>query len=159
MEVSTRRLQGVFWVATHTDFQYIRCATHTLLWLNIFFLMFVSLIPFSAGLLGRYPEKEMAVLIYGSNMVAYVLLRYSMWHYATKGWRLIRTDLDPKLIRWNARLALFPLLTYFFAMAVALLSLGKGFGIWFSLALYFITPFPYILGHSYNLLSNGEKRP
>lgn len=43
---------GVYWVGHHSQFQHIRRADQTLLWLNILFLMCVSLVPFSAGMLG-----------------------------------------------------------------------------------------------------------
>lgn len=45
---------GVVWVATHSQFQYIRRADHALIWLNLSFLLCVTLVPFSAGVLGRY---------------------------------------------------------------------------------------------------------
>lgn len=151
-------MAGVFWVATRTDFQYIESDTHTLTWLNIFFLLFVSLIPFSAGVLGRYPGQEMAALMYGCNMFACVLLRYGMWRYATKDHRLVSPDLDPWLITWNAKLAIFPLITYFLAIVLVVISLWGGFGTWFSLMLYLITPLPYLLGIPYHRLSRTGRR-
>ncbi|MGH7853350.1 MAG: TMEM175 family protein, partial [Candidatus Binatia bacterium] len=38
---------GVFWVGHHMMYHAIRRADRTLLWLNIVFFMFVSLLPFS----------------------------------------------------------------------------------------------------------------
>jgi uncharacterized membrane protein len=146
-------MAGVFWVATHIDFQYIRRATHVLVWLNIFFLMFVSLIPFSTGMLGRYPEKEVPVLIYGVNMFACVLLRYSMWRYATKGHRLVDEDLHPSFVHFNTRLAILPLIIYALALLLALIGLWEAIGTWPSLLLYIVTPLPYILGLSYHHLA------
>ncbi|MBV9228562.1 MAG: hypothetical protein JOZ18_04545, partial [Chloroflexi bacterium] len=109
-------------------------------------------IPFSAGLLGRYANNEIAVLVYGCNMFVCVFLRYSMWRYATKDHRLVSAGLDPEFISFNARLALFPLITYLIAILLTMVSLWKGISTWFSLILYIITPIPYILGLSYRRL-------
>jgi uncharacterized membrane protein len=48
---------GVYWVGHHNQYHYIRRTDRGFLWINIFFLMGVSLIPFSTGLLGQYPRN------------------------------------------------------------------------------------------------------
>jgi len=42
---------GVYWVGHHNQYHYIRRTDRPFLWINIFFLMGVSLIPFSTSLL------------------------------------------------------------------------------------------------------------
>ena len=46
---------GVYWVGHHNQYHYIRRTDRPFLWINIFFLMGISLIPFSTGLLGQFP--------------------------------------------------------------------------------------------------------
>lgn len=41
----------------------------TLLYLNMLFLFFISLLPFSSHLLGEYPESQVAVVFYSINVM------------------------------------------------------------------------------------------
>lgn len=44
---------GLFWVIHHSIFADVKRYDTTLVWLNIAFLMFVSLVPFSTALVGK----------------------------------------------------------------------------------------------------------
>ncbi len=45
---------GFYWIEHHIQYSYIKSTSKYFLWINIFFLMFIALIPFSTGVLGRY---------------------------------------------------------------------------------------------------------
>lgn len=78
-------ISGIYWVGQHNQFHYIRHSDRILLWINIFFLMFVVMIPFSTALLGRYWQQQTALIIYGGNLIIIGLLVYTNWWYATDG--------------------------------------------------------------------------
>jgi uncharacterized membrane protein len=59
---------GFFWVGHHIMYHTIRRADRTLLWLNIFFFMFVSMLPFSTSVLNAFSEAFIAPLFFGSNL-------------------------------------------------------------------------------------------
>jgi len=142
---------GVYWVATHTQFQYIRRADHMLIWLNIFYLLFVTLVPFSAGLLGRYPGQQIAVIIYGGNLLLCLLMHVGMWWHATRDRHLVDADLDPQVISFGLRLGIFPMVMYTIAIGMSFLFT------WMSIILYALTPVPYILGLFYRRLGSVKK--
>jgi uncharacterized membrane protein len=73
---------GVFWVGHHNMYHVIRRADRVLLWLNIFFFMFVSLLPFSASVLNAFPQTQIAPWIFGGNLAAIGWLLYFQWVYA-----------------------------------------------------------------------------
>lgn len=73
---------GVFWVGHHNMYHAIRRADRTLLWLNIVFFMFVSLLPFSASVLNAFPQTQIAPLIFGGNLVVIGWLLFLQWTYA-----------------------------------------------------------------------------
>lgn len=50
---------GFFWVSHHIMYHAIRRADRTLLWLNILFFMFVSLLPFLTTLLNAFLQAFM----------------------------------------------------------------------------------------------------
>jgi uncharacterized membrane protein len=90
---------GMFWLMHHAIFDSVVHYDFTLQWLNIGFLLFAALIPFSTALFGEHGATEVTSLVYGLNMLAITLSNWSMWTYAATGHRLVRPDLDPALIR------------------------------------------------------------
>jgi uncharacterized membrane protein len=143
---------GVYWVETHTQFRYIRRADHLLIWLNIFYLLGVTLLPFSAGLLGRFPYEPIAVIIYGCNLLVCLLFHFGMWWHATRGRRLVDADLDDRFVNFGIRLALLPAIGYLLAIAVSFLST------WVSIVIYAVVPIPYILGIFYRRLEVTSRK-
>jgi uncharacterized membrane protein len=70
LHVATFLVAGGFWFLHHLTFHFIRHVNGFLVWVNLIFLMFVSLLPFSAGLMGtcgcildhRAAESPLAML-------------------------------------------------------------------------------------------------
>ena len=73
---------GVFWVGHHNMYHAIRRADRVLLWLNILFFMFVSLLPFSTNILDAFPMTQIAPLVFGANLTIIGWLMYLQWGYA-----------------------------------------------------------------------------
>jgi uncharacterized membrane protein len=63
-------LLAVMWISHHSVFHYIRSMDRRMIWLNILFLLTVGFVPFSTALLGKFPLVQLAVIIYGANVVA-----------------------------------------------------------------------------------------
>jgi len=72
---------GSFWVAHHKDFERIRGYDETLLWLNLMFLLSVSLLPFTTGLIGNH-SNTLAWILYAVNMIGIGLSLAAIWGYA-----------------------------------------------------------------------------
>jgi uncharacterized membrane protein len=73
---------GFFWVGHHIMYHAIRRADRTLLWLNIFFFMFVSLLPFSTSVLNFFPQAFIAPLFFGANLAVIGWILFFQWSYA-----------------------------------------------------------------------------
>ncbi len=59
---------GVFWVAHHRIFDFIKHVNHYLLWSNIIYLMTIAIIPFPAAVLARHPFYSTAVIFYSATL-------------------------------------------------------------------------------------------
>jgi len=90
---------GFMWSMHHYQFMLIKRSDSVLAWINIVFLMFVSLLPFSMSMLGEYMEAQIPVLIYGGNLIACMVVRYVLWSYATGNYRLVDRDIDPREVK------------------------------------------------------------
>jgi len=79
-------LIGQYWIVHHRMFGYVINFTDKLIWLNIFFLLAVALMPFSTGFYSEYARyKTMTpVIFYTANVAALGLVNFLMWRYISK---------------------------------------------------------------------------
>ena len=113
---------GVFWVGHHNQFFYIKRADRTLLWINIFFLMLVALLPFSAGLFSRYGQDRISIIVYNINLILTGLILFVHWWYATRDHHLLGQRLDTHVRHIVYRRILMPPALYFAAIVVSFVS-------------------------------------
>jgi uncharacterized membrane protein len=77
-------LSGSFWFFHHVLFHFVRQVTRPLVWLNIAFLMFVSLLPFSTNFMGHFIRQPIPVMFYFGNQFVLALLLKAQWIYAER---------------------------------------------------------------------------
>lgn len=87
---------GVYWVAHHYMYHAIRRSDRILLWLNIMFFMFVSLLPFSTSLINSYPQTQIAPLFFGANLTLIGWTLYLQWVYATSKEDMVAEYISPE---------------------------------------------------------------
>ena len=138
---------GIFWVAHHGLFHYIKRTDRNLLWLNILYLLCVTFIPFPAALLGEFSGYQTSVVLYAATLaITGILLDVMLW-YVTNGHRLVEPDIDPALIRVAMIRNLIGPVIYSLAIVISFLPLHL-FGLnslQLCFALYALVPVLYIL--------------
>jgi uncharacterized membrane protein len=67
---------GIFWVAQQTQFSQLKSSDRNFAWLQLGFLLAVTLVPFSTGLLAHFITFRVALLVYWLNILVlgFVLL-------------------------------------------------------------------------------------
>jgi uncharacterized membrane protein len=75
---------GIYWSAHSTQFHFIAKSNRTLNWINLFFLLFVSTIPFTTAFLSQYITFRFAVFLYWLNIIMLGLILALHWNYANK---------------------------------------------------------------------------
>ena len=143
-------LAGMYWVAHRDLFALIRRTDRGLVWLNILYLLPLCLLPFGAGLLGRYEDEVVALRIYGLLLVLIALMRVVIWLYAINRPHLLWQRLDHRQRRAGLALTLSPGLVYLLAFLVARTAPGL------SLAIYAAMPLLYFL--RITVLRSGRQR-
>ena len=117
---------GVLWVAHHKQYNWIQRSNRTFLWINIFFFMFIVLVPFFTDLLATYPADILAVIFYGLNLIVCTSILYLHWWYATDKHTLVVTNAtDAIIFRFKARMS-FSITSDFLALIVSLFSIRIG---------------------------------
>ena len=111
---------AIYWMAHHRQFHYLKHVDRALIWINIMFLMTISLIPFSTSLLGEYREQQISIIVYGGNSIIIASLLYIQWWYATSHHsRLVDEDLDPYIKSTSSRRLLFGIIIYLIAIGIS----------------------------------------
>ena len=73
---------AVFWVNHHHLYHVIKETNGTLLWYNIYFLFWITMLPFAIAMVGDHPLVPLAAVSLGfvlfmASVAAYLLFRYS----------------------------------------------------------------------------------
>ena len=81
-------LLAVFWKVHHKHYHVIKRTDERLIWINIFMLMVVVLLPFSTSVYGEYPTLTAAAVFLELNLFFIGLFILIQWAYATgaTGW-------------------------------------------------------------------------
>jgi TMEM175 potassium channel family protein len=131
---------GIYWVAHHNSFHYIKRTDRTLLWLNLLLLLCIVFIPFPTALVGEYPEQHISIVIYGGTLVITGLVLQLLWWYATSGDRLVDGEIDPHLMQRATRRNLAAPLIYLLAIGVSFLSVQISLVFFILVPVYYIFP-------------------
>src|ERR671920_2229122 len=111
---------GFYWLAHHRIFHHVRAYDRRMLLINLLFLMWIVLMPFSSSLVGEYENLQLPVIVYAAHNILAGLTLSWLWRHASKDGRLVEPNLDPRLVRFaNFRALLIP--------SVFLLSIGLSF--------------------------------
>jgi uncharacterized membrane protein len=133
-------LLAVFWNNHHRSFHKINKMNTMLLWINIIWLLFIVMVPFSASLTGKYGEFPISHIIFNINMVGIAFFLALNWYYARRS-NFIDEKVDTKQLTviWRTDL-LF--------IFIAILALALCFIVprWSQLTYLLIFPLEYLIG-------------
>lgn len=110
-------LLASFWMNHTKEFHMIKATEHKHTWINVLFLMFVALVPFTTALAGDYSGDWVAWAFFGANIFILGVFLYMNWWYASRNRSLIRAEVRDEHIEMGKRRGLV-------VPAAALLSIG-----------------------------------
>jgi uncharacterized membrane protein len=77
-------LLATFWRINHSQFYLIKKTNQTLLWINVFWLLLVALVPFSTNLVGDYGYLTVSMVFFNMNLFLIGVFFNLNWYYADK---------------------------------------------------------------------------
>ncbi len=113
---------GIYWVAHHVQFHYVRYTDRRLIWINMLFLLLISFLPFATDLVGDHEDLILPCEIYGITLLLLSGCSYLHLRYLSRHPYLATPELTPiavKLLR--RRVALFAVVPAL-SMAIAFLN-------------------------------------
>ena len=122
---------GVFWMAHHRIFRYVRSIDQRLIWLNLLFLMCVAFIPFPTGVLGDHDGSRGAIVFYAAAIGLTGAVLALMWQYLIHAGHL-NERADPKIVRYLTRRSLVTPISFLVSIPLSFVSLRLAEACWFA---------------------------
>ena len=120
---------GLLWTLHHRSFHSIKRSDNALVWLNIVFLMFVALIPFSTSLIGDYGTEQLSFAIYATNVLLALAMRLIIWTYATGKYRLVDSDIDPRIVKGQKLRTMVFCLAFMLVIGISFINVTVAFSV------------------------------
>ncbi len=128
---------AAFWIGHVQQYHHIKKINSNLLWMNIFSLMLIALIPFTTAIAGDYATVGIADRIFELNLLLAGLAYYGHWSYATRKHHLVDPSLTPEhIVRTKKAMLIIPILS------LAALAISFVMPAW-STSVYILIPFLY----------------
>lgn len=86
------------WAVHQRMFRHITSADTRILWQTILGLLFITLIPATTALIGRFPGEKLAVACFSANSFLHALTNWAFWSYVQKGQKQFAAHSDPRLL-------------------------------------------------------------
>ncbi|NOJ32263.1 MAG: hypothetical protein DA329_09015 [Candidatus Nitrosocosmicus sp.] len=102
--ITTFVIIGIYWITYHAVFNPITRTTDLMIWMNLSFLMFIAIIPFSIRLMNEYNNQH-SFIFYSIIQIMTGLILFLMWQHVIRKNTLVNsqrenlTQLNPEVIR------------------------------------------------------------
>jgi len=113
---------GVYWGAHHILFTKVKESTFNFMWLNLFFLLSVTFIPFSTSFLAAYPLNGLAQALYAADLIFAGAMMYGLLHYAVRRRNLVQDSVSQEFWVNATGKILLPPIVYFIALLASFWS-------------------------------------
>jgi TMEM175 potassium channel family protein len=135
---------GLYWFAHHRVAQLIKKIDGVFIWLNMIWLLFVTVMPFPAALLGRYPLQGIPIAIYGIDLVLANITGFIILVYMAKHPELCTLAVDSAMLRSQVPIYALTNGTYVVAIAFAWFAPWLSYGLYALVLLWLATRYTRI---------------
>lgn len=112
---------GIFWVGQQTQLNHFSTSNRHLTWLHLAFLLAVSLLPFSTGLLAEFITYRVAVGVYWLQLLLLGSILLASWRYAQHA-RLLKDEVTAQRCSAIERRIVFYQALYAVAMLLCVVN-------------------------------------
>lgn len=131
---------GMFWVAHHIQFHFVRRVDRGLLWINLAFMLLVTIVPFTTSVMIDYEQLMVPILLYGANLMLLSFALLANLHYVARHPQFADDGLTPEVVAYiRRRLLLFATIPAL-SMAVAPFSVRASLYLYAGMAILHFMP-------------------
>lgn len=136
---------AVLWMLHHQQFHHIQVIDHTMVWMNIIWLLLVGLIPFSTSLADTYSGGQYANIPFALNLLMISLLLVLQWQYVRKKREILTPGLSERVMLLERNRSLVVLVIAFAGSILAFISFIEGIAVYLLIPVIFAL-YPRISG-------------
>lgn len=112
---------GIFWIGQQTQLNNFTTSDRNLTWLHLVFLLAVSLMPFSTGLLAEFITYRIALVVYWLNLLLLGGALFASWRYAQRA-GLMKDEVTAEVCSATERRIVFYQAFYAFAVLLCVIN-------------------------------------
>lgn len=90
---------AIFWISYHQVFNHIMGSPIQMVYLNLLFLMLITLLSLSTSLIINYDSYQIPYIIYCTIVIMTSSLLVVIWWYATRDRKLINKNIHPLFVK------------------------------------------------------------
>jgi uncharacterized membrane protein len=90
---------AIFWISYHQVFNFIKGSHISLVYLNLLFLLFITLLSITTSLVINYDSYQIPYVLYCILVIMTSSLLALIWWFGTKKYGLVDKDLHPLFIK------------------------------------------------------------
>jgi len=118
------------WVVHQRMFRHITSADTTMMWLTILGLLFITLIPATTAIVGRYPNEKLAVACFSVNSALQALTTSIFWFYVSKRQKDFAAHSDRYLLAITAQIWLSISMGWFVSIIIGYINVFAAYISW-----------------------------
>jgi uncharacterized membrane protein len=111
-----------YWLVHQHAFRHITKINSAMAWLLILGLVFITLMPATTAIFGRFPEQPIAIALFSVNNFFQAFVSYLFWAYSTKHHHQVASRSDPQWLTINAQVWLLISFSWLAAMALIFIN-------------------------------------
>jgi TMEM175 potassium channel family protein len=119
-----------YWTIHHASFRSIVYVDGRLIVLSLINLLFVTLFPVSASIVGAHPLEPLATVCLSLNSMFYCISAWAIWSHASANRELLARNADPIRIQEVARIMLVVAIGLMVAIPLAYITIYLAYMIW-----------------------------
>ena len=119
-----------YWMIHHGTFRHIAHGDGRLVFLSLINLLFVTLFPLSASIVGSHPLEPLAAACLSANSLLYCMSAWAIWSHAAANRHLIAEKADSRRLQQSGRMMLFVAAGLALAIPLAFVSIYIAYAIW-----------------------------
>ena len=86
------------WIVHQRMFRHVTNADTAMLWLTILGLLFITLIPASTAIVGRFPAEKLSAACFSANSFLQALTTWIFWAYVVKRYKQFASNSNPRML-------------------------------------------------------------
>ena len=118
------------WVVHQRMFRHITSTDTTMMWLTILGLLFITLIPATTAIVGRYPNEKLAVASFSINSSLQALTTSIFWFYVVRKQKQFAVQSDPHLLMITAQIWLVISVGWFVSILIGYINVYLAYTSW-----------------------------